>query len=283
MAYGKRVKVYPLAQAANPPATVFVDAQNILFDSTIRYDAPFFEHLDRVVQEEPWLDRDRAMIDTLKTLGIEKGTRFHPDAETRSILGAAVVEAKAFIADRYERGWGSFFEGTNWRSVAPPILARAAESGYTLPDEYPTDLRGVAYSMAFVGLKRLGTGQFYLLALADKDGAPLDGGATYRLRVPPDVPVEQYWSATAYDRETHALIKGVDRASRASNAAEVQKNPDGSVDIFFGPEAPSGKESNWVPTDPLRGFELMFRLYGPKKEFFDKTWKLPDVEKVAAQ
>ena len=133
VAYGKRVKVYPLAQAANPPETVFVDAQNVLFDSTIRYDATFFEHLDRVVQEEPWLDRDRAMIDTLKTLGVEKGARFHPDAETRSILGASVVEAKAFIADVYERGWGSFFEGTNWRSVAPPILARAAEFGYTLP------------------------------------------------------------------------------------------------------------------------------------------------------
>ncbi|TIN48121.1 MAG: DUF1254 domain-containing protein [Mesorhizobium sp.] len=283
VAYGKRVKIYPLARAENPPETVFVDAQDVLFDSTIRYDATFFEHLNRVVQEEPWLDRDRAMIDTLKTLGIKKGARFYPDAETRSILGAAVVEAKAFIADAYERGWGSFFEGTNWRSVAPPILARAAESGYTLLDEYPTDLRGVAYSIAFVGLKRLGTGQFYLLALADRDGAPLDGGATYRLRVPPNVPVGQYWSVTAYDRETHALVRNMDRASRASNAAEVQKNPDGSVDIYFGAAAPGGKKSNWVPTDPQRDFELMFRLYGPKKEFFDKAWVLPDVEKVAAQ
>ena len=97
------------------------------------------------------------------------------------------------------------------------------------------------------------------------------------------MPVYQYWSVTAYDRETHALIKGVDRASRASNAAELQKNADGSVDIYFGPEAPAGKESNWVPTDPLRGFELMFRLYGPKKEFFDKVWVLPDIERIAAR
>jgi hypothetical protein len=35
-----------------------------------------------------------------------------------------------------------------------------------------------------------------------------------------------------------------------------------------------------VPTDPKRGFELMFRLYAPKKEFFDKVWVLPDVEEV---
>ena len=84
------------------------------------------------------------------------------------------------------------------------------------------------------------------------------------------------------DRETHALIKNVERASRASNAAEIQKNADGSVDIYFGPRAPAGKEANWVPTDPQRGFELMFRLYGPKKEFFDKAWELQDVEKMGA-
>ena len=73
------------------------------------------------------------------------------------------------------------------------------------------------------------------------------------------------------------------RASRALNAAEVQKNADGSVDIYFGPKAPAGKDANWVPTDPQRDFELMFRLYGPKKEFFDKVWRLPDVERIAAQ
>ena len=73
------------------------------------------------------------------------------------------------------------------------------------------------------------------------------------------------------------------RASVASNAAGVRKNPDGSVDIFFGPKAPAGQEANWVPTDPQRGFELMVRVYGPRKEFFDKAWVLPDVERIAAQ
>jgi hypothetical protein len=87
---------------------------------------------------------------------------------------------------------------------------------------------------------------------------------------------------TAYDRDTHALIKNVDPASRASNATEVKKNSDGSVDIYIGAKAPAGQESNWIPTDPARKFELMFRLYGPKKEFFDKVWKLPDVEAQTA-
>jgi hypothetical protein len=70
------------------------------------------------------------------------------------------------------------------------------------------------------------------------------------------------------------------RASLASNDPAVQKNPDGSTDIYFGPSAPTGKESNWVPTDPKRPFELMVRLYGPKKELLEKTWTLPDPEQI---
>jgi hypothetical protein len=86
IAYGKRVKVYPLSQADNPPATVFTDAKDVLFDSTIRYDASFFDGLNRVVQSDPWLQRDRAMIDQLKSLGIEKGKPSAPIPRPRSCL-----------------------------------------------------------------------------------------------------------------------------------------------------------------------------------------------------
>jgi len=116
--------------------------------------------------------------------------------------------------------------------------------------------------------------------ISDRAGKPLEGNKTYRLTVPANAPVEQYWSATAYDRETHALIRRMSRLSLASNDTAVQKNPDGSVDIYFGPCAPAGKEFNWVPTDPKREFELLFRLYGPKKELFEMKWKLPDIETV---
>jgi hypothetical protein len=119
-----------------------------------------------------------------------------------------------------------------------------------------------------------------MISIKDKAGKNFDGGKMYQLHVPPNVPVEQYWSLTAYDRQTHALIKNVSRASRASNATEVQKNADGSVDLYIGGRPPAGKESNWIPTDAARGFELMVRLYGPTKAFFDKQWKLSDVEEV---
>ena len=72
----------------------------------------------------------------------------------------------------------------------------------------------------------------------------------------------------------------MDRASRSSQVVDLASNEDGSVDLYFGPHAPEGQEANWVPTDPARGFEVMFRLYAPTQALFDKTWTLPDIERV---
>ena len=280
VAYGRRVKVYPLSQAGHPPATKFTDVKEHDFDSTIRYDASFYANLDRIVQSEPWLRGDRVMIDQLKTLGIEKGKPFAPDAETLKILSAAAREAHALLAARYDAGLTPFFEGTHWTVPAPPELIQAAAHDFEEPNSYPVDTRGLVYHYAYIGIKRLGAGQFYMINIKDEAGNDYDGAKSYRLHVPGGVPVDQYWSLTAYDRETHALIKNVDRASRASNAVDLQKNADGSVDLYVGPRAPAGKESNWIPTDPARAFELMIRLYGPQKALFDKQWKLGDVEEL---
>ena len=133
---------------------------------------------------------------------------------------------------------------------------------------------------AFSTPKHLGAGQFYLMAMKDKDGRALDGARNYRLNVPANAPVKQYWSATVYDRATHALIRDVPRPSRSSQSPGLQNNADGSVDIYFGPKAPAGKDPNWVPTKAGGQFEVLFRLYGPEKAFFDKAWKLPDIEKT---
>ena len=283
IAYGKGMKVYPLAQAANPPATVFTDVKDIEFDSTIHYDASFFDHLNRVVQSEPWIDRDRAMIDQLKSLGIEKGKPFQPNEATRALLASAAREAGAWLEAKYDAGLPPFFSPTSrWTYPAPPEVIKAYANAFADTNEYPLDGRGLGYSYAYIGIKRLGAGQFYSISIRDRDGEAFDGSKTYRLNVPPNVPVEQYWSVTAYDRRTHALIKGMQRASRSSQIPELQKNADGSVDIYLAPSAPSGKETNWVPTDPARKFELMARFYAPRSEFFEKKWVLPDVEKVGA-
>ncbi|PAY03729.1 MULTISPECIES: DUF1254 domain-containing protein [Bradyrhizobium] len=281
VAYGKQIRIYPLAQAASPPPTNFTDAYDVLFDATIPYDARFYRNLDRVVQNEPWLDRDRVMIDQLKTIGIEKGKPYNPDRKTEDILAQAAREAHALLSQRYDAGFPVINPGIRWFPAAMPEMVKAAQGGYADPDVYPVDVRGVTYTLGFTGIKRIGTAQFYLMVSKDKDGQPLDGGITYRLTVPADAPVKQYWSATVYDRETHALVRNMPRASRASISDGIQKNADGSVDVFFGPKAPEGREANWVPTDPSRKFELLFRLYGPEKPLFDHGWKLPDVERIA--
>lgn len=280
IAYGKQVKFYPLSAIRNPSQTTFVDVKDKDFDSTIKYDSSFFALLDRVVQTEPWIARDRAMIDQLRAIGIEKGKPFAPDEATKEALNEGIQEARAWLAARYDAGFPPFFAGTHWTMPSLPEAIEGQATDYADPNKYAVDARGLAYSYAYIALKRLGVGQYYLINIKDKDGESYDGAKTYRLRVPPNVPVEQYWSVTAYDRETHALIKNVDRASLASNDGSVAKNADGSVDVWFGPKAPEGREPNWVPTDPSRRFELMFRLYAPTKALFDKAWTLPDVEKA---
>lgn len=278
--YAKRLKVYPLSQVVHPPETSFTDVQKVDFDSTIKYDASFYSHLDRIVQSEPWLERDRVMIDTLKYIGIEKGKPFQPGAEVNKLLADAVREAGAELEAEYDAGFPGFFtEKSRWMTP-PPDFIRGMKASFKDPDDYPWHQRGLVYTYAFIAIKNLGAAQFYSVSIKDAAGQNFDGAKNYRLHVPPHVPVEQYWSVTAYDRQLHTLIKGMPRASCASNAADLQKNSDGSVDVYFGPTAPVGKESNWMPTDPQRGFELMARFYAPKKEFFEKTWVLPDVEEV---
>ena len=118
VAYGKQIKVYPLAQAKEPPPTNFTDAYDVLFDSTIRYDASFYRNLDRVVQNEPWLDRDRAMIDQLATIGIEKGKAFNPDQKTTALLDQAAREAHALLEQRYDAGFPVINPGIRWFAAA---------------------------------------------------------------------------------------------------------------------------------------------------------------------
>ncbi len=277
--HGKRVKVYRLG--GDTESTVFVDAYDKPFDATIPYDASFFELLDRFVQAEPWLTRDKVMIDSLKTIGIEKGKPFEPDAKTKEILAKAAKEAHAVIALKYESGFSpAFFGGTHWGIPVPPETREGLGNLFSNPKEYGLDGRAVMYHMAYFSPKVFGGGQFYLINISDAAGKAFEGNETYRLKVPADAPVEQYWSVTVYDRETHALVRGMAHPSRASNDTTVQKNADGTVDVYFGPKAPEGKDSNWVPTDPQRRFELLFRLYGPKKELFEQKWKLPDVEEA---
>ena len=158
----------------------------VLYDATIPYDARFFESLDRVVQAEPWLQRDRAMIDTLRTIGIEKGKPFAPDAGMREALDEAAARrpcaARREVRSRYSRS--RWVEGSRWAFPAAPAFVEAVQSHYADPNVYPVDDRGLLFTYIFFTPKRLGEGQFYLMVIDDKAGSTFDGSKTYRLNVP---------------------------------------------------------------------------------------------------
>ena len=126
-----------------------------------------------------------------------------------------------------------------------------------------------------------GAGTSYLSAARDNNGRYLDGGKTYKLNVPANPPVKNFWAVTAYDPFTRSLLDAGDNMNKSVGSRGNPKvNPDGSTDVYFGPKAPKGMEKNWVPTDPEKGFFLVFRFYGPLDGYIDKTWVLNNLELV---
>jgi hypothetical protein len=178
----------------------------------------------------------------------------------------AITDAHTWLDKKYEQMFAApFYEGTHRTLPAYPDIAKAIQVNYELDDIYPTDERAVSYSIAYFSVKHLGAGQFYLMTPKDKNDQSFVGSKTYRLHLPANVPVKLYWSVTAYDRETHALIKNMKYASRASTTPGLQKNTDGSVDLYFGAKAPEGKESNWIPTDAQRQLNCWLAFMVPKR------------------
>ncbi len=209
-----------------------------------------------------------AMIDPLKTIGIEKGKPFQPTPRSKEIMIAAIADAQQWLRHKLDAVFDPpFYENTHWALPAYPELVKAITENYVDPGNYPIDGRAVSYSLAYFSAKHLGTGQYYVMTIKDKAGKPLQGSSHYKLHLPPNVPVKLYWSFTVYNGETHALLQGVDRFSRASTSPGIRINPDGSCDLYFGPAAPAGKESNWVPTKAGFPFEVLARFYGPEKGF----------------
>ena len=157
-------------------------------------------------------------------------------------------------------------------------------TNFANPNAYPVDGRGVTYSMAFFSAKHLGAGQYYLMTIRDKDRKPFDGSSTYRLHVPANAPVKLYWSATVYDRATHALIREASRVQAARRTRPAcRRTPTVRWTSISAPRRRRARSRTGCRPSADGKFEVLFRLYGPEKPFFDKTWVLPDIERIAAQ
>jgi hypothetical protein len=128
--------------------------------------------------------------------------------------------------------------------------------------------------------RKEGGGSLYWLGLRDSTGAYLDGGFNYRLTVPLPVPAKLFWSITVYDNETPSEIQTKQAWAALRSLFELREKTGDSVDLYFGPSAPTGQEGQWIQTLPGKGWFVYFRIYGPEPAAFDGTWQLPDFEQT---
>jgi hypothetical protein len=126
-----------------------------------------------------------------------------------------------------------------------------------------------------------GKGSDYGLAALDSEKRPLDGSKTYKLHLPPNPPVKDFWALTMYDTQTRSQLQTDQQFPTLGSQTEgVQKNADGSYDIYFAPEPPKGKEGNWLQTIPGKSWWLALRMYGPLQPWIDQTWRPGEVELI---
>ncbi len=280
VAYAKTLKVYPLSQADNPPPTNFIDAYPKKWDTLPKYDLSFFEDLADTINEEPVLERDLAMMGMLKSIGIEKGKPFDPDERTQEFLELAIKVAYDYMQDLLVReAFSNYIPGSHWSTFNLSVEQAKAGWPFVTEDRMLIDERANLYHYATFMPRVLGEGSFYLTNIYDSEGRLFDGESTYKMNVPADTPAGDFWSAIAYSFATHGFIVGSERVGISSvDMDTLEVNEDGSVDLYFAPNAPEGRESNWIPT--RESFWIVLRLYGPEEPLFDKSWKLPDIEKI---
>lgn len=280
----KNLRIYPLSKAANPPKTNFVNVSGKSFSTIHSMDYNFFKEINEVVQEEPNDAMDAETLGLLASIGIEKGKPFAPDQRMQKILteaaqvGNATARANAYRSRLNESfffpdsAWGTPFIGGSYLFEHEGVRLLDARSYMFF---YAT---GITPAMA---IQKVGAGSAYAAAFVDAQKKPFDGGKTYHLHLPPNIPAKQFWSVVLYDNQTRSMLQTDQQfPSVSSQKKETQVNADGSVDLYFGPKAPTGKESNWVQTVPDKGWSIILRLYGPQQSWFDKSWKPSEIEQV---
>ncbi len=281
----KGVRVYAWSQRENPPATRYLtpDPNKVTQMPTMPRGLQYWERLAAVIQHEPVEDRDRFFMAMLRPLGIEKGKPFRPDERQKKILieAAFVGEAMAKANDFDKRFEGALYRpDAHWQYVIT-LDPQQDLADYSQLDEHAAWFYEAVFLAKAMISSTPGVGQAYLGAYRDKEGHAFDSGQSYRLHVRPNPPAKQFWSITLYDADTRALIQNEEQiADRSSRQPELVKDIDGSADLYFGPIAPKGLEKNWIPTMPGKAWFAWFRLYAPLEAYFDKSWALPDIEKM---
>jgi hypothetical protein len=281
-----RLKVYPLKDAAKPAPTQFINVSFKAFNTVFPNDLGYYERLDKIIQAEPIDAIGAEMRGSIAAIGIVKGQPFKPDDRMKKLLieaatlGNATARAityqprmeGALIYPDTHSAWTLAYANKNTSFEANGTMDLDARVLFYF------NAGGVTPAMA----KTVpGAGSDYALAYVDAKSHAFDGSKTYKLHLPPNVPVNDFWAVTMYDTQTRSQLQTSQKfPTVGSQTKGIEKNADGSYDIYFAPTAPKGKESNWLQTVPRKSWFAIFRLYGPEQPWFAKTWRPGEIELV---
>ncbi len=277
-------RVYPLAQADNPPETRFVNASGKDFNTVFANDFSYFEEINEVVQSEPLKAVDPEIRGLLASIGIKKGTPFAPDARMKKILTEAALVGAAtartiFYETRLTNNY--YYPDSDWRITFPDGMWDFSPGGILDTEARTMNFTCCTAISPAMSIEMVGIGSQYAIASHDANKDLLDGGKNYGLHLPAGIPAKNFWSLVVYDTQTRSYLQTDQRLpSVGSQRPGLVVNPDSSVDLYFGPEAPPGKVANWVQTVPGKGWWVMLRLYGPLQTWFDKTWRPGEIKEI---
>jgi len=280
------LKIYPLSQMDNPSPVEFVNASGQAFNTIHANNFEFYEEINDLIQEESMEMLDVETRGLLASIGIVKGQPFNLDARMKKLLteAMAIGNATARAIVWYPRVDGAkIYPDTDsaW------MMAYAGKDVFFERDgaRYLDARTMFHYAYTAVtpamAVTRPGLGSDYGIAFLDANKQILDGLKTYRLHLPPNVPVNNFWAVTIYDSQTRSQLQTSQPFPTVGSQSEgFQQNDDGSYDVYFAPEAPAGKESNWLQTVPGKSWLAILRMYGPLEPWIDQTWRPGEIELV---
>ena len=281
------LKVYPLDQAKNPPKMKFINASGMEGVNTVLpNDYSYYEALDAVIQTEPAGFLDPETTGLIASIGIVKGKPFEPDARMRKILtdAAAIGNATARAITFYPRdpGQPTYKDGDSaWLNVWADKNTTYMREGARLLDARVWFHYNCIVVSPAMAVTVPGKGSDYTIGGLDSKHQPLDGSKTYKLHLPPNPPAKDFWAITIYDTQTRSQLQTDQQYPTVGSQDEgMKQNPDGSYDVYFGPQAPAGREGNWLQTVPGKSWFIALRMYGPEQAWIDQTWRPIEIELV---